>query len=107
MKSAHFSSAIDPSFNTGTMIITLFHLLTDIVYCYDESTEDRIARFPLRRDPYESQYSYTKVSTLEGAGEGLFALRDLPAGFICCLYNGPFVLSHIHLSRSSNCIRRG
>jgi len=48
MRAAKFTSVIDPSFNT------------DIKYSYDESTLKRIAKYPLRRDPYESQYSYAK-----------------------------------------------
>jgi hypothetical protein len=76
MRSAKFTSVIDPEYNT------------DEKFCYDASTKRRIARYPLRQDPYERQYTYVKPSIIPGAGEGLFVNRDLPAGFIVAMYGG-------------------
>jgi hypothetical protein len=52
------------------------------MFFFDESTATHLSAQPLLRDPYESLYSYTKKSTLETAGEGLFARRDLPKNVI-------------------------
>jgi len=73
---AKFTSIFVPEFNTG------------ILYTHDESTTERIAYYPLRRDPYEAQYSYAKASTIPNAQEGLFALREICVGTIVALYNG-------------------
>lgn len=59
----------------------------EILY-FDQSTRERLSRQPLRQDAYEFCYSYVQPSSIPGAGEGLFAKVDLPAGFVCAFYNG-------------------
>ena len=39
-------------------------------------------------DPYEAAHVECRESHLRGAGEGLFARKDLPAGTIVAFYNG-------------------
>jgi len=46
-------------------------------------------------DPYEAVQVECRESNVNGAGEGLFAKKDLPAGTIVAFYNGirlPFKL---------------
>jgi hypothetical protein len=55
---------------------------------------------PCQSDPYEEQYVVVGKSTLNGAGEGLFAKTDLPANFLACYYNGLLVEHEIVDKRS-------
>ena len=65
-------------------------------------------RYPTRKDPYEMRHTIVRKSTVPGAGQGVFALHDLPANFLAVYYNG-CLISHEEVdSRSwrynSNCI---
>ncbi|KAL6041580.1 Histone-lysine N-methyltransferase setd7 [Balamuthia mandrillaris] len=43
---------------------------------------------PMLPDPYEEQWVYVKQSNIEGAGEGLFAKRDIPPRTVLSFYAG-------------------
>lgn len=62
--------------------------LGNITYKYDPSTAVHLSSTPLVRDPYEQQTVYVAQSSLEGAGEGLFAKRSLGKGQLVALFNG-------------------
>ena len=65
-------------------------------------------RYPTRRDPYEVRHTVVEKSTVQGAGQGVFALHDLPANFLAVYYNGCLVSHEQVDSRSwrfnANCI---
>ena len=42
-------------------------------------------------DPYEAGRIAVRNSELAGAGEGVFALRDLPADTVACFYHGLYL----------------
>ena len=58
------------------------------IYQFDESTGDRLSSFPLVPDAYEQDRVYVAQSLISGAGEGLFARRDLSPGEVASFYNG-------------------
>ena len=45
-------------------------------------------RYPLLTDLYEDVTVYVDMSTVEGAGEGLFASRDIECGQLVSLFSG-------------------
>lgn len=55
-------------------------------HSYNAESEWPLER-PLLLDPYENVYVFVKSSMLPGAGEGLFAKRDIPADFVRSLCN--------------------
>ncbi|XP_040573515.1 uncharacterized protein [Lepeophtheirus salmonis] len=58
-------------------------------YKYDPSTRDRMCELdPLLPDPYEYNCIYIKQSRMKGAGDGIFALKDLYRGEVVSFYNG-------------------
>lgn len=59
-----------------------------VEYGEDIADDTIISNNPTLQDPYEKQYSYVDKSTIDGAGEGLFAKIDLKPNIICSLYNG-------------------
>ena len=77
----------------GVMKKAQFYLAGKLVdpkvyYEHDESTATVIATDVFKSDPYELRCVYVKASTTPNSGEGLFALRDLPANCIVTWYNG-------------------
>merc|ERR1719427_859988 len=46
---------------------------------------------PHLADPYEAGRVAVRNSELAGAGEGVFALRDLPADTVACFYHGLYL----------------
>lgn len=68
------------------------------VYRHDTSTATRLSKTPLQADAYEAQQSFVAPSSIAGAGRGLFAKKELPAGRVVALYNG-LRLSHAHVDR--------
>lgn len=59
-----------------------------VVYSFDESTATHLSKQPLAQDPYQATCVYVSKSNIRGAGDGLFAKRDLPAGRAVCYYAG-------------------
>ena len=59
-----------------------------VLYRRDVSSGETIGRQPLLPDPYEARTVYVAESGIAGAGEGLFARRDLAEGQLVALYNG-------------------
>ncbi len=55
---------------------------------YSCATRSSVGQNPLVPDPYESRTVQVGPSSFPGAGEGLFARRDLPAGTLVAFYNG-------------------
>ena len=55
---------------------------------YDPSTKLRISKSPKQPDLYEQYYVYVRVSSIPGAGEGLFAKRTLSPNQVVSFYNG-------------------
>ena len=56
------------------------HLSNDDSCRFSLSTRDWIGDQPLVEDPYEASHIDCKLSTIEGAGEGLYAKHDIPKG---------------------------
>ncbi len=48
-------------------------------------------KYPCQNDPYEDLYVMVGKSTIENAGEGLFAKIDIPSHFLVSYYNGCLV----------------
>ena len=46
---------------------------------YELSTREKICSNMMLRDPYEKQMVEVKTSNAENAGEGVFALQDIPS----------------------------
>ena len=59
---------------------------------------------PHLADPYEAGRVAVRNSELAGAGEGVFALRDLPADTVACFYHGLY-LQPEETSPASNQVR--
>ena len=62
---------------------------------YSRATKTSMGENLLASDPYERRMIVCRRSDVDGAGEGLFAVRDLPVGTIAAFYNGvrlPYVL---------------
>ncbi len=55
---------------------------------YCPSTKDSIPCQWLLKDPYETTTVFCRTSDIEGAGDGLFAAKDLPTNLIISYYNG-------------------
>ena len=56
--------------------------------CSSDLTETSIGQGEMVPDPYEAAHVECRESRVNGAGEGLFAKKDLPAGTIVAFYNG-------------------
>ena len=55
---------------------------------FELSTRDKICSNMLLRDPYEGQMVEVKTSNAEDAGEGVFALQNIPTKTVVAFYNG-------------------
>lgn len=55
---------------------------------FDQSARDCISRNPSVPDHYEQDRVHVALSAIPGAGEGLFAKRDLDADTVASFYNG-------------------
>ena len=55
---------------------------------YDPPSCFSISRRPLETDLYEERTVRVAASSVAGAGEGLFTIRDLSAGDLVCLFSG-------------------
>ena len=55
---------------------------------YDPPSCFYISRYPLETDQYEDDTVYVAMSSVEGAGEGLFARRDIRCGDLVSLFSG-------------------
>lgn len=61
-------------------------------YKYDRPTATEPSSQPMLPDPYESKWSYVKLSNIPTCpSDGLFAMQDIPAGQICAWYSGCIV----------------
>ncbi|XP_068596444.1 histone-lysine N-methyltransferase SETD7 [Brachionichthys hirsutus] len=58
------------------------------LYRCDNATSARIVTHALLPDPYESHRVFVADSTVEGAGQGLFAKVDVGADAVVAFYNG-------------------
>ncbi|XP_023324584.1 histone-lysine N-methyltransferase SETD7 [Eurytemora carolleeae] len=43
---------------------------------------------PHLRDPYEDKYIEVRISSMEGGGEGIYALKNIPTGILVAMFNG-------------------
>jgi len=57
-------------------------------HTWDPATATRISSSPLLQDPWEASMVAVRTSSMEQAGEGLFAIDALPCGSIVSLFNG-------------------
>jgi len=60
----------------------------DALYTRDISTSTHLSSDPLLRDPYEAKMVDVDISTIPGAGMGVFTKRDIPANTIMGYFNG-------------------
>ena len=58
------------------------------VFHYEEATNVTFGDQPHIRDPLDKKYVYVKESTVDLAGEGLFAAKNIPANIHVVLYGG-------------------
>lgn len=58
------------------------------VYFYDPANKVSPGKNVLLRDPMEKQFLDVASSSVEGAGRGVFLLKDVPAGQVVGFYNG-------------------
>ena len=58
------------------------------VFHYEEATNVSLGDHPYIRDPLDKNYVYVKESTIESAGEGLYAAKDIPKDTQIVLYGG-------------------
>ena len=59
----------------------------------------------LLSDPYETENTLCLPSRISGAGDGLFARRDLPAGAVVAYYNGLRIEHGEHYSTNREAIQ--
>ena len=64
-------------------------------------------RYPTTRDPYESRTAEVRASRIAGAGEGLFAVRDIGAGETVAYFAGVRLPATETSSRSDYSILMG
>ena len=64
-------------------------------------------RYPTTRDPYESRTAEVRESRIAGAGEGLFAVRDIGAGETVAYFAGVRLPATETSSRSDYSILMG
>ena len=58
------------------------------VFHYEEATNVTFGDQPHIRDPLDKKYVYVKESTVDLAGEGLYAAKDIPANINFVLSGG-------------------
>ena len=58
------------------------------VFGREAESIDSICQHPMLADPYESALVYPGISTIQDAGEGLFAKTDIKAGQLIAFFNG-------------------
>ena len=61
-------------------------LLCSVLYC--GGWRFSITKEPMLRDPWEVRMVYVAASSLEGAGEGLWAKTSIMSGQVVALFNG-------------------
>ena len=61
---------------------------SDRVMNSDISTDSNFSQYPLRRDPYESQFVDISTSEIPNAGEGVFLKRNVIKGTVVAYFNG-------------------
>ena len=72
-----------------------FEILGTEKVSFSQSTKTSLGSNLLVADPYEAKHVQCGVSSVNGGGEGLFALKDIPVDTIVAFYNGvrlPYVL---------------
>ena len=58
------------------------------VYHYEQPTNFTFGDQPHIRDPLDKKYVYIDKSTVDFAGEGVYAVKDIPEGIQIVLYGG-------------------
>ena len=58
------------------------------IYHYEQATNFTFGDQPLIRDPLDKKYVYIDKSTVDFAGEGLYAVKDIPEDIQIVLYGG-------------------
>ncbi len=61
---------------------------SDTTYRYDPPSSEIVSSDPLLRDPYEAENVVVRESEIAGAGDGVYALRDMRQGQLVALYAG-------------------
>ena len=72
----------------GGVIVPIYSKPCGPFFCHDPASSVRICSQPLLEDPWERSMVEVRPSSLEQAGEGLFAKEDLPAKTIIALFAG-------------------
>ena len=67
-----------------------------IVFFYDPPTNETMGSMHLARDPYEKKTVELQESEIPGAGQGLFAIRDIPLGEVIAIFKRLLCLSNLH-----------
>ncbi len=61
---------------------------SEATYRYDPPTSETVSSDPMLRDPYEAENVVVRESEIAGAGDGVYALRDMRQGQLVALYAG-------------------
>eukprot|EP00092_Neocalanus_flemingeri_P050076 GFUD01057758.1.p1 GENE.GFUD01057758.1~~GFUD01057758.1.p1 ORF type:complete len:470 (-),score=76.19 GFUD01057758.1:206-1615(-) len=72
----------------GIPVPMLSDVKSNIVYKRDVSNQKSISKWPFLKDPWEHKRVEARISHFEGAGEGLFAKRNIDIDELVALYNG-------------------
>ena len=88
LSSGHYRSLSRASLTSDGFISLEFEGGLGREVLYDPPSCFSISQRPLEPDLYEERTVRVAASTVAGAGEGLFAIRNLSAGDLVCLFSG-------------------
>lgn len=88
MKAGQEAFIINTSNDPNGMLTLEFSEPSGPVLFYSPGTNSSFGDGPRTPDPFEVKWTEIKTSNVDGGGEGIFALRDIPSGQIACLYTG-------------------
>ena len=79
---------ISSTYNENGIRVLKFTKPQGPVFHYKEATNISFGDQPDIKDPLDQKYVYLKQSTIESAGQGLYAVKDIPANIHFVNYAG-------------------
>jgi hypothetical protein len=73
-----------------------------VVFFYDPPTNETMGSMHLARDPYEKKTVELQESQIPGAGQGLFAIRDIPQGQVIVCFQIIVLIKSCKNTKHSN-----